>query len=180
MRSLGNFAWVAIGACIALIVAGCGDASSDSSTSATAVASTAAPNLASTDVVVSTPSPQTTSNPSPQSTTDTTESETAVSEPGSTNTGLQSLIDDAVADLVGRLSIDASAVTVLSASAVVWSDGSLGCPQPGMSYIQVTVDGTLIELSTGDTVYSYHSGGSRPQFLCETTFDATAVPPKNT
>lgn len=92
--------------------------------------------------------------------------------PGGTVTGsvdaqLKSLVEVAVADLVGRLHVDAASVTVVSARAMTWPDRSLGCPQPGMAYPQTQVDGTLIELSVGGTVYRYHSGGSRSPFLCE-------------
>jgi hypothetical protein len=80
---------------------------------------------------------------------------------------LQPLVDQAVADLAVRLSIDASTIETISASSVTWPDGSLGCPQPGMNYTQVLVDGTKIELAVDGTAYSYHSGGSRSPFLCQ-------------
>lgn len=92
--------------------------------------------------------------------------------PGGTVTGsvdaqLRSFVDVAVADLTHRLNVAASSATVVSARAMTWPDHSLGCPQPGMAYPQTQVDGTLIELSVGGTVYRYHSGGSRGPFLCE-------------
>jgi hypothetical protein len=92
--------------------------------------------------------------------------------PGGTVTGtvdaqLKSLVEVAVADLVGRLHVDAPSITVVSAQPMTWPDGGLGCPRPGMVYPQTQVDGALIELSAGGTVYRYHSGGSRGPFLCE-------------
>ena len=92
--------------------------------------------------------------------------------PGGTVTGsvdaqLKSLVEVAVADLVGRLHVDAPSITVVSAQPMTWPDGGLGCPRPGMAYPQTQVDGALIELSAGGTVYRYHSGGSRGPFLCE-------------
>lgn len=80
---------------------------------------------------------------------------------------LQPLVDLAAADLAGRLGVARSAIEVVSAQAVEWPDGSLGCPRPGMAYPQVMVDGTRIQLSVAGTVYDYHSGGTRPPFLCE-------------
>jgi hypothetical protein len=80
---------------------------------------------------------------------------------------LGSLVAVAVADLANRLGVDPSQVSARSARTVTWPDRSLGCPQPGVAYPQVQVDGTLIELSVGGTVYAYHSGGSRGPFLCD-------------
>ena len=82
---------------------------------------------------------------------------------------LQPLVDQAVADLATRLKIDASNIETMSAQSVSWPDGGLGCPQPGMAYTQVMVDGSLIQLSVNGTTYSYHSGGSRAPFLCQKT-----------
>jgi hypothetical protein len=73
----------------------------------------------------------------------------------------------AKADLAARLGIDESDIEVVRREAVVWSDGSLGCPQPGMVYTQALVEGTYMELRAGGTIYAYHSGEGRPPFLCE-------------
>lgn len=73
----------------------------------------------------------------------------------------------AVTDLAARLGIDVSDITIVVAESVVWPDGSLGCPQPGMAYTQVQVDGTRIVLEALGENYQYHSGGARDLFLCE-------------
>jgi hypothetical protein len=88
--------------------------------------------------------------------------------PSQIDPGLQGLIDQAKADLAERLSVPAAEIIVLEAVMVVWPDGSLGCPQPGMEYIQVTVDGVRIILQVEGQTYRYHMGGSRGLFLCET------------
>ena len=85
----------------------------------------------------------------------------------SIDTSLQATIDLAVADLAKELQVDASAITTVSAKSVEWPDKSDGCPQPGMSYSQVPVDGVQIVLSSNGTSYEYHSGGSRTPFLCK-------------
>ena len=92
--------------------------------------------------------------------------------------GLQDLIDKAIADLTNRLSIPAVEITVLEATPVVWPDASLGCPQPGMVYIQVPEDGLLIRLQAGGQIYEYHSGGIRDPFLCEKTGKDPNPPPQ--
>ena len=81
---------------------------------------------------------------------------------------LRPVIDRAVNDLARRLAIDPAAITVVEARSVVWPDGSLGCPRPGMVYPQVQQDGALVRLRAEGREFAYHSGGSRPVFLCET------------
>ena len=46
-----------------------------------------------------------------------------------------------------------------------------------MAYLQVQVDGTLIELEVNGERYRYHSGDGRPPFLCERNFSAEALSP---
>lgn len=83
--------------------------------------------------------------------------------------GAEVLVDLAKADLAGRLDIEISAITLISYEDVVWPDSSLGCPQPGMAYMQVPKDGSRIILDFEGTTYDYHTGGGRDPFLCEQT-----------
>jgi hypothetical protein len=80
---------------------------------------------------------------------------------------IQVLVNQARADLAQRLAITLDQIELIEFELVVWPDGSLGCPQPGMAYIQVPQDGAVILLRVDDALYEYHSGGSRPPFLCE-------------
>jgi len=73
----------------------------------------------------------------------------------------------AVTELAQRLNVPPESIQLVKFEAVTWGDGGLGCPEPGMNYIQVPVDGALIVLQAGDYQYEYHSGGNRPPFLCE-------------
>jgi hypothetical protein len=79
---------------------------------------------------------------------------------------LTSPVDVAKSDLALRLGT-AEGIVVVTAEDVVWPDGSLGCPQPGMSYTQALVDGYRIELSDGTSLYPYHGAVDRDPFLCE-------------
>jgi hypothetical protein len=88
------------------------------------------------------------------------------------------LVEQAKEDLAARLGIQTSEIELLKYEEVVWPDSSLGCPQPGMEYLQVPMDGVLIRLSAGGQVYNYHSGGSRGVFLCEKTLQSTKSAPK--
>jgi len=87
--------------------------------------------------------------------------------PTPSNQSLQKLVTQAKEDLAKRLNIATDQIDLIELQSVVWPDGSLGCPQPGMGYIQVQVDGLLIRLRVGGRIYEYHSGGNRGPFLCE-------------
>jgi hypothetical protein len=76
-------------------------------------------------------------------------------------------IAQAEQDLARRLSLDVDQIELVEVQAVVWPDGAMGCPQPGMVYTQLQQDGLLIRLRVGKVTYNYHSGGSRGPFLCE-------------
>jgi hypothetical protein len=73
----------------------------------------------------------------------------------------------AVTDLADRLGVEESIITVASVEEVTWSDGSLGCPEPGMMYTQSLVDGSLIVLVVDGLTYEYHSGSDTDPFYCE-------------
>lgn len=95
--------------------------------------------------------------------------------------GLYPLVDMAVAGLAEMLGIEAESIALVAARLVTWPDSSLGCPQPGMEYLQVLTDGSVIELSAGGSVYEYHTGGNKyVPFLCATPApakDASGDPP---
>lgn len=90
--------------------------------------------------------------------------------------GMETLIEEAKEDLANRLSIDKAKISLVDAREVTWPDASLGCPQPGMKYIQVPEDGALIILQTQGTSFEYHSGGKRGLFLCEKSFSIPEKP----
>jgi hypothetical protein len=83
-----------------------------------------------------------------------------------TDRASQDLVAQAKSDLAARSGINVDEIELLKFEEVTWRDGSLGCPQPGMGYIQVLIDGHRILLRSGEKVYHYHSGGNQPPFLC--------------
>jgi hypothetical protein len=63
---------------------------------------------------------------------------------------------DAILTEAARLSgAPREQVAIVRADAVVWNDGSLGCPEPGMEYIQVLVDGYWVVLQAGETQFDF-------------------------
>ena len=87
-----------------------------------------------------------------------------VDQPG---TAGNDLIEEAKADLANRLEIGVDEIEMIKYEEVIWRDSSLGCPQRGMQYLQVLMDGVRITLSDGEREYVYHSGENRSPFLCE-------------
>jgi hypothetical protein len=81
-------------------------------------------------------------------------------------TTLQSATAAALSDAAGRTGVKRTELEVLSAEAVTWSDGSLGCPQPGMMYTQALVPGFRIRVRAGEQLLDYHSGGGGKPSLC--------------
>jgi hypothetical protein len=76
-------------------------------------------------------------------------------------------VEIAKADLARRRAVAPDTIRVVEVRDVIWPDRGLGCPQPGMGYNQVQVDGLLIRLESGGQIFEYHSGGSKAPFLCE-------------
>jgi hypothetical protein len=76
-------------------------------------------------------------------------------------------VSAAQADHAYRLGTDAAEISVVAADAVDWSDGSVGCPEPGRAYPQVITPGYRIILDAGGTTYEYHASRTRPPFYCE-------------
>ena len=98
----------------------------------------------------------------------------APSDPQETPTSMASigevpgdLLDAITSEAAERAGVEADEVAIITAEAVTWSDGSLGCPEPGMMYTQALVEGSRITLRAGDRTYEYHAGGQRAPFYCE-------------
>jgi len=89
------------------------------------------------------------------------------SVPTPTDAGLQNLIEKAKEDLAQRLSMSVTQINLVEATEAEWSDSSLGCPQPGMDYLQVITPGYLILLEVNAQTYEYHSNRDTYFVYCE-------------
>ena len=72
----------------------------------------------------------------------------------------------AQADASQRYGLLASQIRVVKAEPVTWSDGSLGCPRPGMLYTQALVPGYRVQLRVGSEVWNYHGSEQGALVLC--------------
>lgn len=59
-----------------------------------------------------------------------------------------------------------SAPELVSAERITFSDGSLGCPQPGHSYTQAQIDGMRVIVNAGGERYDYRFGHGDTPRLC--------------
>jgi hypothetical protein len=70
---------------------------------------------------------------------------------------LRAVVDAVLADAARRTGRPIEEIEVVSAQSVTWSDGSLGCPQPGMMYTQALVPGYRVVIEVGEERYDYHA-----------------------
>lgn len=76
------------------------------------------------------------------------------------------IVAPALDDLAGLLGVTPDDIEIVTSEMVTWPDGSLGCPEPGMSYTQALVEGSKVVLRYEDRVYVYHAGEDDQPFLC--------------
>jgi len=153
IRSLG------FGAVLAL--AACGPAP-------TATQPTALPTIEPTVAVIEMPTaPVTTPYPAPNS------SYPAPGQPSPEPTSeineatMKAMSDLARQKLAEELEIGVDQIQVVSADPTYWSDTSLGCPQPGMTYPQVMTPGYRVTLIVGSDLYTYHTDTKQTVVRCE-------------
>ncbi len=72
----------------------------------------------------------------------------------------QPILDSILAEVAALSSLPADELTIERAEAVTWPDGGLGCPEPGMMYTQVLVDGYWVEIRAGDQTYDFRGSGT--------------------
>ena len=101
-------------------------------------------------------------NPAP-----TTSTLSTVSTENETPPELDSVTEAAVADLVPRVGVDASAVEVLVAERVTWPDGRMGCPGLAIPYTLEPIEGFRVVLGYEGLTYHYHAGSDAVPLLCE-------------
>jgi len=77
------------------------------------------------------------------------------------------LIEDILADVRERTGVDLSDLSVTRAESVVWNDGSLGCPEPGVLYTQAQVDGYHVVIGMPDGEMDYRTSGVDWFVVCE-------------
>jgi hypothetical protein len=81
--------------------------------------------------------------------------------------GDHDLVSRMAKDLAQRLGTSSSVFQVLNVQSVVWDDSSLGCPQPGNSYLQAQTPGLRVVFGYQNKPYQYHASQSGSFVYCE-------------
>jgi len=97
-------------------------------------------------------------------------------KPGTIEPDLEDETQQAMLDLAARINSTPAKIEVLEAVSVVWRDSSMGCPKPGMDYLQVLTEGVRIRLRFGLKVFEYHGAGGRAPAFCEHPSDIEPLP----
>jgi hypothetical protein len=90
------------------------------------------------------------------------------------------LVQEMKADLSARTGIPVEEIAVDYAAAVVWPDGSMGCPQPGMMYTMALVPGYRVIFVAGGNQYDYHASERGGFILCEGSSSKPGLGPVGT
>jgi hypothetical protein len=91
-------------------------------------------------------------------------------QPATTGEVPREILDALLDDLVAQTGANRASIQILRAEAVVWSDGSLGCPKPGQFYTQAEVPGYWVVLQVGTEDYDYRVRNSGHFLMCENSF----------
>lgn len=79
-------------------------------------------------------------------------------------------------DLAQRLGVKPSQLEVLAVERVIWDDGSLGCPQPGQSYLMAQMPGVRVLFRNGGQTYQYHAADSGHFVYCANPAQPAGAP----
>jgi hypothetical protein len=88
-------------------------------------------------------------------------------QPAITGETPNALLEAIKADLASRSEIASNDIIVIRDQFIVWPDGSLGCPQPGVVYTQAPVNGYWVVLKVGGDEYDYRATENGYFFLCQ-------------
>lgn len=79
---------------------------------------------------------------------------------------LQAVVDKALDDAATQTGLARDLLEVMSADAVIWPDGSLGCPRPDVVYTQAPVPGYRVRIRADGAILDYHANARGLLTLC--------------
>jgi hypothetical protein len=139
--------------CVLILMAGTGCMRPDASPQATTTHAPAAPTAS--------PAASFTPAPAPTPTSPVASAPTVAAPPGAAVALLA-----VRQDLARRLNLAEAQIALIRAEAVDWPDSSLGCPQPGMMYLQVVTPGYRLVLAAGGVSTEYHADAGGRFVVC--------------
>lgn len=78
----------------------------------------------------------------------------------------QEIIEAAARDLNVQTDVPVDEIELVSAAHVIWPNGGLGCPEEGMAYAEVQIEGMFITLRAGNQTHTYHTDATNQFVLC--------------
>jgi hypothetical protein len=78
----------------------------------------------------------------------------------------QAILDPILKEAAVLAKVDREQLVIVRAESVVWNDGSLGCPEPGMMYTQALVNGYWIVIEAAGKKYDFRVGSGGSFRLC--------------
>ena len=78
----------------------------------------------------------------------------------------QAILEAILKEVAALARVGPDQVAIERAQSVVWSDGSLGCPEPGMAYTQALVNGYWVIVEAAGKKYDFRLGSGGNFRLC--------------
>jgi len=78
----------------------------------------------------------------------------------------QAILDPILKEATALAKLDREQLVIVRAESVVWNDGSLGCPEPGMMYTQALVNCYWVVIDAAAQRYDFRVGSGGSFRLC--------------
>jgi hypothetical protein len=78
----------------------------------------------------------------------------------------QAILDPILKEAAALAKVSREQMVIVRAQSVIWSDGSLGCPEPGMMYTQILVNGYWVVIEAAGQKYDFRAGSAGNFRLC--------------
>ena len=78
----------------------------------------------------------------------------------------QAILDPILKEAAALANLDREQLVIVRAESVVWNDGSLGCPKPGMMYTQALVNGYWVVIEAAGKTYDFRVGSGGSFIVC--------------
>ena len=76
------------------------------------------------------------------------------------------ILDPILEEAAKLTNVPREQLVIARAEPVVWNDGSLGCPEPGMMYTQALVNGYWVIIDAAGRKYDFRVGSGGSFRLC--------------
>ena len=78
----------------------------------------------------------------------------------------QAILDPILNEAAALANVTREQLVIVRAEPVVWNNGSLGCPEPGMMYTQALVNGYWVVIDAAGKTYDFRVGSGGSFRLC--------------